>query len=457
MADFPTFGKKDVELAIARVVREFQVNDLRVHVEEYARGEHPGVLAYERTGTPSPFPVLVRYLLGAFMYVKQPVQFYDIFESNRALFIIQTLDAAILALRAVKAKGLDDRLERLKKAKTFDEFDSILFELAVARRYSEAEGVTDLEFIPENPGKKTPDLRMLLYGHETFAEAKKLARLPEHAVKTEAAVKALVGPALDTLKEEDISASLDVVFNVEPGEIDPEIFRQTALLAVARGSKRHKDQFKVAARILPALRNPLPTLQLYPSPGFFHDRYDFRLYSGWFGIVPRLEGKYSAPWGGASTWLAAIKWDAAVKWRFGPEAMIDRYRRFAFKTPADGIAQIAGVGINSTLHILIESTYFMAGRTDTLHAFAKHLEEKKAADVGWIVINELLFDVSPKGRNDLAENSHFIKGTSGVASAPVVSTVFTEGALLPTNPFGVGHALPDIDSVFEGRDQRKGR
>ena len=64
---------------------------------------------------------------------------------------------------------------------------------------------------------------------------------------------------------------------------------------------------------------------------------------------------------------------------------------------------------------------------------------------GWIVINESLCDISPKGYFDLVEHARFIRGPLAVGSSPLISGVFAPNNLAATNEFDVGDELPDID------------
>ena len=63
---------------------------------------------------------------------------------------------------------------------------------------------------------------------------------------------------------------------------------------------------------------------------------------------------------------------------------------------------------------------------------------------GWIIINETLLDVSPKGAFDLIEHGHYIRGPNAVGPAAEVTMVFTPD-VVSWGPFGRGTELPDID------------
>ena len=61
------------------------------------------------------------------------------------------------------------------------------------------------------------------------------------------------------------------------------------------------------------------------------------------------------------------------------------------------------------------------------------------------MINETLFDVSPKGYFDFIEHAHMIRGPKAVGPRPLISGVFAPDPTSATAEFGVGRQLPDID------------
>jgi hypothetical protein len=94
----------------------------------------------------------------------------------------------------------------------------------------------------------------------------------------------------------------------------------------------------------------------------------------------------------------------------------------------------------------LETDYFIKGRQEVLLDFFRRLSANTRKTVGWIVINETLLDVSPKGRFDLMEHAHMIRGPTATASHPLVSGVFAQcDSSLTPGEFGVGNELPDID------------
>ncbi len=147
-----------------------------------------------------------------------------------------------------------------------------------------------------------------------------------------------------------------------------------------------------------------------------------------------------------STWIKSVEWDAAIKWKIGAQDVIARYRRFGFDGLFEAIEQINSAGLNSTVHLWLETDHFIGGRREVLLDFFKRLSANAHRTIGWIVINETLLDISPKGRFDLIEHAHMIQGPTATTPHPLVTGVFgLPGPMRTIGEFGVGHELPDID------------
>ena len=211
------------------------------------------------------------------------------------------------------------------------------------------------------------------------------------------------------------------------------------------------SQFTVKATGLPKFESK--DFTLYPSPRFSWIRYGHRIRGEWFGIVHQVIGKPARRanlpkhlQGGVSTWLDSVEWDAAIKWKITAEDVVGKYRRFGFDGLFNAIEQINSAGLDSTVHLWLETDYFIGGRREVLLDFFRRLSAKQQHTVGWVVINETLLDVSPKGRFDLIEHAHMIQGPTATGPHPLVSGVFgLPSPTLTTGEFGVGNELPDID------------
>lgn len=419
---------------------------------EFSLGLHPNLLAYDKQRSPAPhLTALERYLIGARSVLHQPAHYYDIFHACRDVKIVQLLNYALRTLTARKIPGLDTRIERLQAARTYDSFDAIVFELLVATRYLEQPSVNRLEFVKETASAKTPDFRMRQHGREAFCECKKMDRSHDNALKVRAAANACLTPVLAALRSRRTAALVEVVFADEPSVIAQTTMTGSSLAALESGTTIIEPGFTVRAMPLPDYDSP--TYKLYPSPDFFWSRYGYRIRGEWIGIVHQVIGTRAdiflpknADVHGASSWLDEIAWDSAVKWRIGSDALLARSRRFSFNTLFDGLRQIDGLGRNSSVHLWLESNYYLGGREHALENLRTQIAANGTDNFGWIIINETLLDVSPKGYFDLIEHAHYMRGPGASSGSPEVANVFTTG-IMGSGVFGQGTALPDIDET----------
>jgi hypothetical protein len=79
----------------------------------------------------------------------------------------------------------------------------------------------------------------------------------------------------------------------------------------------------------------------------------------------------------------------------------------------------------------------------------QRLEKNKRDFFGWLILNEVIFDVSPKGYFDLIEHAHMIRGPMAKRDKPPISGVFADDRDVNKRlgEFGVGLELPDIDET----------
>ncbi|MGH7945787.1 MAG: hypothetical protein ACREF9_12370, partial [Opitutaceae bacterium] len=247
-----------------------------------------------------------------------------------------------------------------------------------------------------------------------------------------------------------VSVTGEVVFHEDPSTTHPERLRSAFKAALSANAPIIEPGFIVTARDLPPYASGL--LQLYPSPGFAWDRYGYRVRGEWMGIVHELIGSRESPVDpprglcpGPTSWIRRIAWDCGIKWRIGDKDLFAKYRRFAFNTLKDGLAQLAGGGGNSVVHTWLESDYFLGGREDVLEDFRGNVSADPTLNFGWIAVNETQLDISPKGFFDLIEHGHYLRGPTAVSRSPEVTTVFTDGGAR-FGTFGRGVDLPDIDA-----------
>lgn len=447
-----SFPFADVERAINGLRSKLRCAPNTRLQDEFDAGLHPNLLAYQkRQDGGTPLAALEKYLVGATSYLHQPSNYYDIFGAGRCVIIVQLLDEALEVLQAKQIKGLPKRVERLLRVVDPDEFDSTAFELITAARYALVAGVDRIEFIDEQPPNRTPDILLTRGGVDSFVECKKVVRVRDFSVETRNRVRGLLNEVIDSFRRQEISVLAEIAFNCDPECVSPSSLFQACEAALNDRVPIVTPQFTVKATRLPKFE--IKGFTLHPSPHFSWVRYGYRIRGEWFGVVHQVFGKparlANLPkhlQGGLSTWLDSVEWDAAIKWKITADDVVGKYRRFAFDGLFAAIEQINSTGLDSTVHLWLETDYFIGGRREVLLDFFGRLSAKQQHTVGWIVINETLLDVSPKGRFDLIEHAHMIQGPTATTPHPLVSGVFgLPSPTKPTGEFGTGNELPDID------------
>jgi hypothetical protein len=426
------------------------VADSQLQVQ-FEAGLRPNLLSYEKVQASGiSLPILEKYLIGASTYLHQPCNYYDIFRVCRCVNMVLFLNDAIAILAGKSVRGLSERLERLVRETEHDTFDSVAFELITAARYAKHSDVSHVEFIKESD-KPTPDLLVRYKNADSFVECKKINRTQNHSILIRDAVRDCLNAVVANFRSEGISFLGNVTFNCDPKEVNQ---KQLAYAIKASFNSRTaiiEPDFTVTANRLPRYESESYTL--YPSPFFYWNRYGFRLRSEWFGLVHQIFGSFARRadlsanlLGGRSTWLNKIDWDSAVKWKISSDGVAAKYRRFAFDGVFRGLEQIQDRGRNSCVHLWLETDYFVGSRKNAFFDLFNRIASKQKDVFGWLIINETLFDISPKGYFDLIEHAHMISGPMAVGSHPLVSGVFAPDDLASTNEFGIGQELPDIDA-----------
>jgi hypothetical protein len=448
-----SFPFEDVERSISGLRLRLNLPaDHRLQAE-FNAGLHPNLLSYRKNRTETrPLRALERCLIGATSYLHQLSTYYDIFGAGRCVILVQLLGPAVADLQERNVKGSEARIGRLVQAVDSDEFESTAFELIVASRYSALSEIDRIEFIEEQ-STRTPDILFVRSGETSFVECKKVIRVKDFSEVTRTAVRTLLNRLISFFRERGISFLAELTFNCDPKLVTDVSLVEACGAALTNGVPVVTSHFTISAKVLSkfAIDDPI----LYPSPHFSWVRYGHRIRSEWFGIVHNLEGKPTRRVDtpehlrqGCSTWLDSVRWDAAIKWKIADKSIVERYRRLPFDLLFDGMKQINNRGLDSTVHLWLETDYAIGRRQKQLLDFHARLSSQPNYKVGWIVINETLLDISPKGAIDLTEHAHLIRGPNATGPEPLVSGV------LATTPqdtgldgeFGVGNQLPDIDA-----------
>jgi hypothetical protein len=267
------------------------------------------------------------------------------------------------------------------------------------------------------------------------------------------AARDCLNPVITALRDERLSVNAEIVFHEDPGDVSTTKVHGAVRDALSNATAILEKSFTINARYLPSYQSD--SYALYPSPAFYWERYSYRHRSDWFGIVHQLAGQFVQPNGDAlndavpmSTWVSEVWWDAAIKWKVSKPEIVAKYQRFAFDNIFDALSQIETNPINSTAHIWVESDYYLQGRSRPLRDLFERIQRNARDLFGWLMINETLLDISPKGFFDIIEHAHIIEGPTAVSAKPPVTVILTRHSGDPVHTggeFGVGTSLPDID------------
>jgi hypothetical protein len=446
-----TFNETGAAQAVEAIRSILGLNgDVRLQVE-FEAGLHPNLLAYEKI-QPSgiKLPSIEKYLIGTTSMLHQPTNYFDAIHVWRCACMVQYIHAALEVLTAKQIRGLNARLIRLARESSYDALDAVAFELIAAAQYAVHPAVTHLEFTPETPEKVTPDFAVRFAGVDSSVECKKIDRAKNYTVVIREIVRKRLGPVLLAFRESGISALAELVFNVDPRGVDQHRLVEASQDALRWQTAIIEPEFTIKVVRLGPYDSP--TEAHFPSHYFNWHRYQHRVRSEWFGIVHNLSGTFlrlkDLPkdlQGGRCSLLNEVEWDAAVKWRISSADVIRKYRQFTFERVFGGLDQIKNYGMNSAVHLWLESDFSLSGRKDSFLDLFNRLVTNQRDVFGWLTINETMFEASPKGRYALTESAHMIRGPTAIGSHPLVSGVFAPDSAGDIGEFGTAGELPDID------------
>jgi len=421
-------------------------------VSAYLNGYLPELLIYEKLSPHQPhLTALERYLIGYESFIKfneKVTQYYDIFRACRFTLLLQLFHQRLPFLKNIN--GIDRKLEQLKCAKTFDEFESIFFEVFVATRYAQKLPTSKITFIEET-SNKSPDLEIIENGKSFFVECKKINRINLDHIEIRDRVRVLHTKVSEWARVNRISFLFEVSFGADPRKIDEALYLKGCKEACEKGVFR-SEAFEVNVQRL--VRAELKDYKLNPSPGFFYERYNYRDGGEWFGLLPfsEISFKYFSEntLSRASSWIDEIGFECILKWKISSPEVVHLYQKLNFNLIFDGLEQLKQFGNQTILHVCFERNGAIGHRRRYLLKLYEKMNESKRDDFSWIVFNELCFDVSLKGRFDLIEHSHPISGPGRFSHQLIVESIFTNPVTTDQNTeFGIGASLPDIDDLLD--------
>jgi hypothetical protein len=423
-------------------------------VQRYIDGRIPTLLHYDPLGNEHPsIPTFQKYLVGLNAYIIAQERYglinhFDLGRLNRHTFVPIKLWHALTLLNG-NSKNLDKVVSRLKLAKTYDDFESIFFEVCVAAKYVATLELNEIEFI-EPLDKSEPDLKFSFHGHIFYIECKKQARQTDFATELRNEVRALALPILRQFVERGISISAELILNTAPEKVNLNELTRDLQTSISTNTTIARKEYSIKANIMSDLKVPEGGVELINDTGQMFERFTFRERSEWKGLV---QCHYSKPanfkWVQNSeecqgTWLMDMSACAGIKWKINCPEIMWKLKRLSYNRIFKGLDQLKPKKENTILHVWVETEHSFISREDELKKFLNKVQFSPDL-FSWIVFNETILDVTPQRRYDLIENSHYIGGPKAFAPYPPVTLVFTDDEIKEGIEFGKGAELPDLD------------
>jgi len=261
--------KKILEESIGRLSLMLGISvDPKVR-DSFFRGEEQALLSYEKLESiKSEVPIISRYLLGVKSYLAQPslTHYYDIFRAGRIIPLTVALERAISILLQKDIEGLEGRLKRLTSEITFDSFESILFELVVAAKYTSLPRCSVLRFVEEN-GRLQPDIEATINGEPHFIECKKPDRRNDASIVLRDTVRHKIKSLLSALSVDKSCVVVELTFHVHPAEISDDRIKNLATVSLRTEASLVEPDITISTRRISP--KTLKDYALFPSPGYF--------------------------------------------------------------------------------------------------------------------------------------------------------------------------------------------
>ncbi|MCB0272651.1 MAG: hypothetical protein KDD46_06535 [Bdellovibrionales bacterium] len=403
----------------------------------YENGELPNLVSYEKVAQPElDIPAIEKMIISCQAHLNFPVQYYDIYRSCRFTRLAILLAKKLPRIISHTTHYLPV-LEKLTSVSTLDSFESTLFELFVAEKYSRLDIVEDLVFL-EPSETLTPDLKMVLDKNDFYVECKKMDRKNNFISKLRNSVCNLVNSTLRKFIIANISCVIELELAEDPEKISKQEFEIACFSALKNNKSVETKNFSIKLKKL--LPYACKELFLVPSPKFYYERYDYEDGYEWQGIVynySEVDPRKSNP-KGETNWHGDITPDCAVKWKVTNQKTIQKCKRLNYSNVFKGLEQLQSHGVHSALHVWTERDHSIGHRQNNLLDFLKRLQTNSKDIFSWIVFNETILETFINGGFSILEHAHCISGPSSKKTSPVYN-VFVDGQKsVGPELFGIG-------------------
>lgn len=406
--------------------------------KDFFAGKIYDLLDYSKTK--SKVPIIQKYLIAVLSYLEQPslYKYYDIFNPSRCIPLIIALDNAVTVLKSNNIIGTEERLRKLIKERTFDEFESTLYEIIVCSKYVTSESCSHVEFIKESH-IPSPDIKATINELEYLIECKKPNRHNDAYTKLQSTIYNLFKSAIPKLHKKGFRRIINITFNSNPSKIPTKEVNSAIKTLFSNNNSFHNSNFSISVEES-VIRNHSDYL-LYPSSSYFYNFYKFKEGGFWHGLIPDVIATYKSP-----SWIDEVHSDVAICWKVECGDTIWKLKKINHKLIYKALSQLNGDENNTIIHYWFDRDRALGDKQKELRHLIKTILDK-GYSFNWFISNETSNIVSPEGRFDFTEHSHFVSTIDDkLTRAPVTNVfLFDEDTASTIGSFGKGVDLPDID------------
>lgn len=323
---------------------------------------------------------------------------YDAFRGSLHIPSLTIVGEQLPALQTVP--GARDRIARLHQYDQ-EQYDAVLWELAVAARYA-ALGY-DVAFLPEDPRRKRPDLRLVGRTPETYIECKRSSVHSQYDVNERAEWHRICDPIVHYLRAHRLEVDIETHFFLPLDKISTdEVFEAFQNLTSRGAQEAVNERFRLTIRFLPPLQElPYPVSQFSPAfPRMLFGVEDDRSLDGFSTLITPKEISEDG------LWVYSVYWRACLRWKSSSYATLYKKARGVLMKLVGGAEQIPERA-HGILHLAVQEW----PRSDLRELrWAKIFEElgqfHHSAEIRlpYILLNRLIARVNQSGGPDIEEN-----------------------------------------------------
>ena len=362
------------------------------------------------------------YLYLADTALHAPVK-YEPTQGARVLSIFKRLGSDFELLKSIG--GIEDRVSKMLASER-NQPDSALFEILIALLWKR-NGYETVEFIPEQPPKKTADFRAEKEGQEWFVECKRLKKSSMYSEQERTKWLAMWAQFRDFLIETNYSAVFEIEFHVEL-ETLPDEFLVKELggklpLVQLPCQVISNDTWEVSARAvdynsanahLAKYRVKHPSDQINELIGGYIDPNR--------GFTALVLGKFvrAGHCGGNNRFLDELEFAAGAYWHCTAERAIQRKARDIRRRLADAVNQLP-YGKKCAVHVALET---LDGADVEEERFLKIFQsvmnfDTKDKDLRWVYCHLFQSYAPPDVLWVIDETIHYFGGISDYGEEPL--------------------------------------